>query len=1510
MSQVFDVLVKTTNQNLINLLARLDKNYISIKKRLSPQKKYAAAIFYDDSFIEQDPKKTKIIITTIKKIKRVNPKAKCIVFTHPSLRNEYYAGGATHSPDWFMDDAKLLKEVETIILNDSGESFSLERYKNEIQAGINIELLKDLEEFCQGSLSLGFSGACVYWKQPKDGQVKRIISVGCLSYATDNVLGPPQRLILKGLGSRANDVIVLNRKGKIIVWKDLNAARENVWCLVYPLRSKGELQGDLMLAVEEQRSFSEGLCKHLSSCVKNIITKYESVIRKNYYEILIDDTITSLYPTWTSEYGFFPSNSALINLARLARRDGELFLKLLENSPVGLIHVKDGIIQMFNRVTEDITGYTSKVGYGMHIENWHATLAQAKNIKKALKDNEYFQDRINMVKADGSIHPIRLTAFSMDKLNVFGFFEDVAPAEKDAHRLKALLEASTTLIKAKDSQDGLLNLAQELVNFLDGAYCQIVLLDEGKQKFRIQAAAGKGIPRRSWFNRYFSLDQCPSLSQMLESNVPLLFRQEDESGIDFELAKRLTRITKPLRALLLAPLRFKDKFMGFISVGEHRMMEQSDLQENLDVIQAIASQLSIWLHRAQIAEIAEIERRNLELCFHASNALVSISTPEEIMEKIVTQVQKITQAWLVSMIILDQTGAIKKWLNHGAPSQLDPEKIMEPEGLTMAAMQTGEPQFLSLKGDHAKNHPIMAKEGVVTAVCFPMPLHKERIGVIWIHFKKPHSFRSSETKALQLFVNQATIAYDYAHRLATQKRIREAVQLLNQADHERVRPMIGEAAKIALEADDISLWLFDKLGGQFFVELELNGSSKKNKRILDGFSSPFAKFLRELEDKEWTSLNKVEFWGFDGSTTPQSLQAVALRDGDKNYGILVASYLKKRSFGGDDEDIAVSFAQHVSTLLARTELLDRLAKARTATQMVAKVNSYENFEAALKIIAAGLKDLLQCDTVTICTYDQETSRVPHPPTMVGTKNKWPLKTGKVKNGGLIYRVLNLERLYWSNSLEKNEFFRDSTFIIKEKIQSCLALPLVVEDRKVGLMFVNYRSPQQFEKRELDDIELFAHQAAAAIQSARLYEQVRLQVQGLKALHKAGMNIVSPKNLEEIYQIIAETAWELARGLDGTEGQVHVCINHGDFYKIVATKPHKDINKVGDTIPLFDLKKPKGIVGRCINNSHPQLIDDVSNDCDYINYFQSGSQLAVPMMEGKRVIGALNIEHTNKFAFNEQHLLLMESLASQASIAIRYADDYKKLKDLKGFVGSRTAIEWMRMTNYTWAHAIRREVGTAWTNLELIRHYFPEPSPDFKESVDGMERALIQIKETPILEPLGSEDKTELIAINGLLETYLARRWAHEGYKDIQHVFKPDPKLDRHFRVKASKNWLRRGFEIIIENAVRAMRQLLTKKNVLTVETRMEMDKFVLIIITDTGKGIPAMVLAKIFEEQVESKDGAGIGLVQAGTIFQCYGGEITAANLPSEGAQFTIKLPLVPLHELQTTYHPTNATDS
>lgn len=103
--------------------------------------------------------------------------------------------------------------------------------------------------------------------------------------------------------------------------------------------------------------------------------------------------------------------------------------------------------------------------------------------------------------------------------------------------------------------------------------------------------------------------------------------------------------------------------------------------------------------------------------------------------------------------------------------------------------------------------------------------------------------------------------------------------------------------------------------------------------------------------------------------------------------------------------------------------------------------------------------------------------------------------------------------------------------------------------------------------------------------------------------------------------------------------------------------------------------------------------------------------------------------------------------------------------------------------------------------------------------------------------------------------------------------------------------LRQVFVNLVANAVK-----FTPSGHVTVEARPEPDGGAVVEVRDTGVGIPAAELPRVFDrfyrgDAARARSGSGLGLPIARMIVERHGGSIGVKSTPGEGAVFRVRLP-------------------
>jgi signal transduction histidine kinase len=143
---------------------------------------------------------------------------------------------------------------------------------------------------------------------------------------------------------------------------------------------------------------------------------------------------------------------------------------------------------------------------------------------------------------------------------------------------------------------------------------------------------------------------------------------------------------------------------------------------------------------------------------------------------------------------------------------------------------------------------------------------------------------------------------------------------------------------------------------------------------------------------------------------------------------------------------------------------------------------------------------------------------------------------------------------------------------------------------------------------------------------------------------------------------------------------------------------------------------------------------------------------------------------------------------------------------------------------------------------------------------------------------------QVVSIWGMLDALNAQSLRLLPGKNIQFV--------KHIRYDGNIEIDRARFIRVLSNLIKNSRDAMRGGGILTITTDLVQDQAV-IRISDTGTGIPADVLPKLFEPFVTHGNGSGtgLGLAIARSVIEAHGGKISISSVPGNGTTVDIRLP-------------------
>jgi PAS domain S-box-containing protein len=215
-------------------------------------------------------------------------------------------------------------------------------------------------------------------------------------------------------------------------------------------------------------------------------------------------------------------------------------------------------------------------------------------------------------------------------------------------------------------------------------------------------------------------------------------------------------------------------------------------------------------------------------------------------------------------------------------------------------------------------------------------------------------------------------------------------------------------------------------------------------------------------------------------------------------------------------------------------------------------------------------------------------------------------------------------------------------------------PLMAQNAVIGTLATYFSEVHPFTLAEVDLLETFANQTAAAVNNARLYartdQALARRVKELSALEEIGRELASTLDVTRIAKRIVERTLQVTGAqmgrvilLDDTSASGQILAQHGDPTR--TNEPY-----LRETWPLN-----RGIVGRVLRTGLLAHVADVRLDSDYVEADPNvRSQLSVPIVHEGRILGAITLESHQEAAFDKAAIAFTQQIANQAAIALENA----------------------------------------------------------------------------------------------------------------------------------------------------------------------------------------------------------------------------------------------------------------
>ena len=250
---------------------------------------------------------------------------------------------------------------------------------------------------------------------------------------------------------------------------------------------------------------------------------------------------------------------------------------------------------------------------------------------------------------------------------------------------------------------------------------------------------------------------------------------------------------------------------------------------------------------------------------------------------------------------------------------------------------------------------------------------------------------------------------------------------------------------------------------------------------------------------------------------------------------------------------------------------------------------------------------------------------------------------------------------------------------KDEIESKeieILIPLISRDRLIAILVLGKKKSGRYSLEEYNIITNITDRVAVTMEKEYLSEQLRERETELSVINNCSSIVASSLNIQEIFGSFVE---ELKKIVDVNWASI-VLVEEEGLCCVALSSKEGSTYQIGEKIPM----QSSG-TGWVVTNKKPLTESDLSKEIRFStgnDFYEQGmlSMIYLPLIAKGEVIGSLILASRETNAYSQQHIKLLEQLASQIAMPLEnarlYAETEEKARvdELTGLLNRRSLDE--------------------------------------------------------------------------------------------------------------------------------------------------------------------------------------------------------------------------------------------
>ncbi len=442
------------------------------------------------------------------------------------------------------------------------------------------------------------------------------------------------------------------------------------------------------------------------------------------------------------------------------------------------------------------------------------------------------------------------------------------------------------------------------------------------------------------------------------------------------------------------------------------------------------------------------------------------------------------------------------------------------------------------------------------------------------------------------------------------------------------------------------------------------------------------------------------------------------------------------------------------------------------------------------------------------------------------------------SGTVANRVANSGVAEYTSDAQNDERFSKQESIRSLNLRSIVCVPLKIQDKVIGVIYLDSSSEGRlFFESDLYLFELFATQAAIAINNSRLYERIL-------RLKRFNENIVSNTPV----------------GLVVVNGTFEILTMNASAERIFGqqSSPNAGLDALLDSANIARWEQAmKNVLESGTPENLPRCYLTIGEEEKVVS--AKFSPLEDTDSNGRGLIIA--IEDITEKTILENYVTISEKLIAKGEMAASIGHE---LNNFLAIISNNAELLQIRLQKNEMDKA-ERSVQAILDNIGKIKRF-----TDNLMDLSKLDQELVSYN------------------LNHLIDDLLFTIKSQQRFKKVGFVVRMSPEIPE---IEIDVGQIQQVFLNLLYNAADALDGSGGKSEIV-LTTRRE-GASVVATVRDSGCGIPLENLEKIFEPHFSTKQhGHGLGLSNCKRIVENHGGQISVVSKPGEYTEFKIVLPI------------------